>query len=199
MSCPILNLPGCCLHPIHLPDECRRKRVYACLSPACFRSAASIPRNAKNIEAQCAAAGKGVQDVLEGASSTLSGLTHHAGLVLAPKSEAAMKHIEFVSLAPGRALVVMVSESGVVENRVIEVPEGLPPSALIGAGNFLSAKLGGQTLSEAKDHILADLDHRRAQLDALTAKLGRRRTCHMVGRSKRRRVPHHPWAGQSFE
>ena len=125
----------------------------------------------KDIEAQCAAAGKGVQDVLEGASSTLSGLTHHAGLVLAPKSEAAMKHIEFVSLAPGRALVVMVSESGVVENRVIEVPEGLPPSALIEAGNFLSAKLGGQTLSEAKDHILADLDHRRAQLDALTAKL----------------------------
>ena len=125
----------------------------------------------KEIEAQCAAAGKSVQDVLEGASSTLSGLTHHAGLVLAPKSEAALKHIEFVSLAPGRALVVMVSESGVVENRVVEVPDGLPPSALIQAGNFLSAKLSGRTLREAKDHILSDLKHHRAQLDALTAKL----------------------------
>ena len=125
----------------------------------------------KQIEAQCAAAGKGVQEVLEGASTTLSGLTHQAGLVMAPKSEAALKHIEFVSLAPGRALVVMVSETGVVENRVIEVPEGLPPSALIEAGNFLSAKLGGQTLSEAKDHILADLEQRRAQLDELTARL----------------------------
>ncbi len=125
----------------------------------------------KEIEAQCAAAGKSVQDVLEGASSTLSGLTHHAGLVLAPKSEAALKHIEFVSLAPGRALVVMVSETGVVENRVVEVPDGLPPSVLIQAGNFLSAKLSGRTLREAKDHILSDLKHHRAQLDALTAKL----------------------------
>lgn len=125
----------------------------------------------KEIEAQCAAAGKSVQEVLEGASATLSGLTHQAGLVMAPSSEASLKHIEFVSLAPGRALVVMVSETGLVENRVIEVPEGLPPSALIEAGNYLSAKLNGQTLSEAKDHILADLDHRRAQLDQLTAKL----------------------------
>ena len=125
----------------------------------------------QEIEAQCAAAGKSVQEVLEGASTTLSGLTHHAGLVMAPKSEAALKHIEFVSLAPGRALVVMVSENGVVENRVIEVPEGLPPSALIEAGNFLSAKLGGSTLSEAKDHILTDLEQRRAQLDELTARL----------------------------
>ncbi|MDG2319820.1 MAG: heat-inducible transcriptional repressor HrcA [Rhodospirillaceae bacterium] len=125
----------------------------------------------KEIEAKCAAAGKGMQDVLETASSTLSGLSHHASLVMAPKSETSLKHIEFVSLAPSRALVVMVSENGVVENRVIEVPEGLPPSALIEAGNFLSAKLGGQTLSEAKDHILADLEHRRAQLDTLTAKL----------------------------
>ncbi len=125
----------------------------------------------KEIEAQCAAAGKSVQDVLEGASTTLSGLTHQAGLVMAPKSETALKHIEFVSLAPGRALVVMVSETGMVENRVIEVPVGLPPSALIEAGNFLSAKLGGRTLSEAKDHILVDLEQRRAQLDELTAKL----------------------------
>ena len=90
---------------------------------------------------------------------------------MTPASEASLKLIEFVSLAPGRALVVMVSENGMVENRVIEVPEGLPPSALIEAGNFLSAKLGGQTLNEAKHHILADLEQRRAQLDELTARL----------------------------
>lgn len=125
----------------------------------------------KEIEAQCAASGKGIKEVLEGVSTTLSGLTHHAGLVMTPASEASLKHIEFVSLAPGRALVVMVSENGMVENRVIEVPEGLPPSALIEAGNFLSAKLGGQTLNEAKHHILADLEQRRAQLDELTARL----------------------------
>lgn len=125
----------------------------------------------QEIEAQCAASGKSVQEVLEGASTTLSGLTSQAGLVMAPKSEDALKHIEFVSLAPGRALVVMVSESGLVENRVIEVPEGLPPSALIEAGNFLSARLRGQTLSEAKGSILNDLKQRRAQLDEITTRL----------------------------
>ena len=125
----------------------------------------------QEIEAQCAASGKSVQEVLEGASTTLSGLTSQAGLVMAPKSEDALKHIEFVSLAPGRALVVMVSESGLVENRVIEVPEGLPPSALIEAGNFLSARLRGQTLSEAKGSILTDLEQRKAQLDEITARL----------------------------
>lgn len=125
----------------------------------------------KEIDAQCAAAGKNPQDVLEGASATLSGLTRQAGLVMAPRTEDPLKHIEFVNLAPGRALVVMVSESGLVENRVIEVPEGLPPSALIEAGNYLSARLAGQTLGEAKSRILTDLEQRRAQLDELTTKL----------------------------
>lgn len=125
----------------------------------------------QEIEAQCAAAGKNPQDVLEGASATLSGLTRQAGLVMAPKAEDPLKHIEFVNLAPGRALVVMVSESGLVENRVIEVPEGLPPSALIEAGNYLSARLAGQTLGEAKSRILGELEQRRAQLDELTTKL----------------------------
>ncbi|MDG2242502.1 MAG: heat-inducible transcriptional repressor HrcA [Rhodospirillaceae bacterium] len=125
----------------------------------------------QEIEAQCAASGKSVQEVLEGASTTLSGLTSQAGLVMAPKSEDALKHIEFVSLAPGRALVVMVSESGLVENRVIEVPDGLPPSALIEAGNFLSGRLRGQTLGEEKGNILTDLEQRRAQLDEITSRL----------------------------
>lgn len=125
----------------------------------------------QEIEAHCASAGKSVQEVLEGASTTLSGLSHQAGLVMSPKTEDFLKHIEFVSLGPGRALVVMVSESGLVENRVIEVPDGLPPSALIEAGNFLSARLRGQTLGEARGKILADLEQHRAQLDELTSKL----------------------------
>ncbi|NJR13746.1 MAG: hypothetical protein HC779_05550 [Phyllobacteriaceae bacterium] len=83
------------------------------------------------IEAHCQAAGRSVEEVLNQATSTLSGLSKCASLVLAPKLESPLKHIEFVSLKPGRALVVMVSESGVVENRLVEVPADLPISALI--------------------------------------------------------------------
>jgi heat-inducible transcriptional repressor len=126
-------------------------------------------RNA--IEAQCQAVGRSSEDVLSQASGALAGLAQCASLVLAPKLEAPLKHIEFVNLKPGRALVVMVDESGTVENRLLEVPADLPPSALVEAGNYLSARLSGRTLGEAQSEILDEIESRRAQVDELTAKL----------------------------
>jgi heat-inducible transcriptional repressor len=123
------------------------------------------------IEAHCQAAGRSPEDVLGQATGALAGLAQCAGLVLAPKTEAPLKHIEFVNLKPGRALVVMVDESGMVENRLIEVPRDLPVSSLVEAGNFLAARLAGKTLGEAKAGIAEELENRRAQLDELTAKV----------------------------
>lgn len=123
------------------------------------------------IDVRCRAQGKSVEDVLGEATTLLSGLSRAAGLVLAPKTEAALKHIEFVNLGPGRALVVMVTEHGVVENRIIEVPDGLPPSALREASNFLSARFAGKTVEEARTAVLEDLATKRAQLDALTTRV----------------------------
>ena len=125
----------------------------------------------KTIDAHCHAAGRSSEDMLSQATGMLAGLAQCASLVLAPKIEAPLKHIEFVNLKPGRALVVMVNESGVVENRLIEIPADLPPSTLVEAGNFLVAHLAGKTIAEARDSILTDLDSRRAQLDELTAKV----------------------------
>lgn len=125
----------------------------------------------KAIDAHCQAAGRSPEDVLGQASGALAGLAQCAGLVLAPKTEAPLKHIEFVNLKPGRALVVMVDESGMVENRLIEVPRDLPASALVEAGNFLAARLAGRTVTEARAGIIEEVDTRRAQLDELTAKV----------------------------
>ena len=86
-----------------------------------------------NIEALCAARGKSLAQALEEATSALSGLSHCAGVVVVPKQERPLKHIEFVHLGPGRALVVLVTEDGMVENRVIEVPLGVPPATLVSA------------------------------------------------------------------
>jgi len=124
-----------------------------------------------NIEGQCAAAGRTLSQMLEEATNTLSGLSRCAGLVLAPKTDASVKHIEFVNLGPGRALVVMVTEGGQVENRVIEVPLGMPASALVNAGNYLNARLNGRTLDEARTEISDEAAVQRAQLDELTAKV----------------------------
>src|SRR5204863_704507 len=70
------------------------------------------------ISAALAASGRSLEDTLAEASSLLSGLSQAAGLVLAPKSDGAIRHIEFVPLGSGRALVVLVSADGQVENRV---------------------------------------------------------------------------------
>lgn len=125
----------------------------------------------EKIDGKCAAAGRSLADVLEDATTMLSGLSRCAGLVVAPKTERRLKHIEFVHLGPGRALVVMVTEDGLVENRIIDVPMGLPPASLIEATNYMSARLVGRTLNEARSGVLAELDQHRAELDALTSKV----------------------------
>src|SRR5215475_840354 len=81
-----------------------------------------------SIEGRCSSAGKSLSQALEEATTALSGLSRCASLVIAPKTERPLKHIEFVPLGPGRALVVMVTEDGLVENRLIEVSLGTPPS-----------------------------------------------------------------------
>jgi heat-inducible transcriptional repressor len=122
----------------------------------------------KNIEAQCAAAGRTLNQVLEETSSLLSGLSHCAGLVVAPKKEAPLKHIEFVSLGPGRALVVIVNQDGLVENRVIDLPLGMPASSLVEASNFFSSHVAGRTLGEAQERVSTQIAVERAELDELT-------------------------------
>lgn len=123
----------------------------------------------RNLEDQCRHAGRRMEDVLAQATTALSGLSHCAGMVLVPKLNAPLKHIEFVPLGPGRALVVVVTEDGAVENRLIDVPLGLPPSALAQAANYLNARLLGRTFEEAKTLIEKELEDRRTELDALTA------------------------------
>jgi len=125
----------------------------------------------ESIEARCAAVGRSMNEALEQATSLLSGLSRCASIVMAPKTEQPLKHIEFVNLGPGRALVVTVTQSGQVENRLIETPIGMPASALAEASNYLNAKLSGRTFDEARRLILDDLKLKRAELNELTARV----------------------------
>src|SRR6266576_204959 len=125
----------------------------------------------RSIESLCAARGKSLSQALEEATTALSGLSHCAGVVVVPHQDRPLKHLEFVHLGPGRALVVLVTEDGLVENRVIEVPHGLPPAALISAGNYLNARLIGRTVEEAKAEIEQEIASNKIQLDELTSKL----------------------------
>ncbi len=125
----------------------------------------------RTIEARIAGAGYTMEQALEQASSYLSGLSQGAGLVVAPTHDVAVRHMEFVRLSEEKILVVLVHEDGHVENRLVPAPPGLTASDLAQATNYLSARLRGRTLAEARERIVEEVKARRAALDQLAAKL----------------------------
>lgn len=112
-----------------------------------------------------------VEGMMDQASRILSGLSSSAGLVVAPKADKAIRYIEFVSLAPTRALVIIVPEDGMVENRVMPLPPGITPDILKQASNFLSERLYGKTFGEMRETIKAEIAARRGELGGLMGKI----------------------------
>jgi len=112
-----------------------------------------------------------LRGVLDRVGSILSDLTQGASLVLTPKIEAPIKQLEFVSLSKEKALVVLVTADGQVENRIFSPPEGLSASAMVEAANFLNAILKGHTISEIKTVVMREIDQYKSELDSLTRDL----------------------------
>ena len=125
----------------------------------------------ENIEARCLSHGTNLNEALGEATSLLSGLAQCAGLVVAPKTARPLKHIEFVNLGDGQVLAVLVTDDGFVENRIIDMPTGTPPSALVQAGNYLNARLAGKTIDGARHAVGQEIELRRAEIDQITANL----------------------------
>jgi len=125
----------------------------------------------ESIRGRCATMGRSVEDVLGEATKALSGLSRCASVVMVPKNDQPVRHIEFVPMGPDRALVVMVAEDGSVENRMVTLPAGLPPYALVQAGNYLNARLAGQTLEDAATQVKRELTAHEAELDALSTRV----------------------------
>lgn len=110
-------------------------------------------------------AGGPVEEALAATTAALSGLSACAGLVMVPKRETVLRSIGFVPLSPRQALCVLVGEDGGVENRVVDLPAGMVPAALLEAGNYFSARLAGLTLAEARVRLDRELADGRAALD----------------------------------
>jgi heat-inducible transcriptional repressor len=125
----------------------------------------------KLIDMECGEHNLSMTQLLERTTSTLSGLSSCAGLVIAPKTDKPVKHIQFIKLEAQRILIVLVTNDGMVENRVMETEEDIPDFALISAANYLNSKIQGRTLTEAQSGIFKEIEEKRAQLDNLTASL----------------------------
>jgi heat-inducible transcriptional repressor len=124
------------------------------------------------LEEECKDRDLSADNILEKATSTLSGLSSSAGLVVAPKQTSkAVHHIEFISLSSEKTMVILVGVDGSVENRILDHPAGISTNLLKEAGQFLSEKLHGRTLSEMKDGILSEIKQRQSELEPLISKV----------------------------
>ncbi len=137
---------------------------------AMMQAAEPTPDERAAIEARVSSGGP-IETALASATHALSGLSACAGIVMVPAHEVRLKQFAFVPLAAAQALAVLVGDDGSVENRVIAIPPDMPPSALIAAGNYMTARLGGLTLAEAAHAIASQIASERAALDAASQDL----------------------------
>ena len=114
---------------------------------------------------------RGPKELLSEASASLSGMSSHAGIVVVPKTEKDLKHIEFVRLSKEKALVILIDSIGSVENRIITIDEGTPDMTFEMAGNYLNSKINGQSIDELRTKINLDIKKRKNEIDALAAGL----------------------------
>lgn len=115
--------------------------------------------------------GKSIESVLEKATDVLSELANCASLIRVPTVDSLVRHIDFVLLAPGRAIVVIVNENGIVENRLIEVDRSVSSSVLEKATNYINSTLSGLTLSEIRKNLQRELDIQQCGIDRITKEI----------------------------
>jgi heat-inducible transcriptional repressor len=135
-----------------------------------MQAAAPDPRERREIERQISR-DQPIEDALAAASAALSGLSHAAGVVLAPKRELTLKQLSFVPLSSTRALAVLVGADGSVENRVVSLDAGTSAAALTEVSNFVNARLAGLTLGEAEARLRAEIRERKEAIDTAAAEL----------------------------
>ena len=133
---------------------------------------ASVPTETERAAIEAHAHGNGpVEEALAATSAALSGLSACAGIVLVPRAEPVLRQLSFVPLDLNRAVAILGGADGSVENRVVDLPAGTPPSALVEAANYVTRALGGLTLPEAQSRLSDDLRSGHAALDAAAERL----------------------------
>jgi heat-inducible transcriptional repressor len=107
-------------------------------------------------------------DMLREASRTLSSISHYTGLVMIPRLKATIfRHIEFVKLSPRLILAVFVTQSGLVQNKLVEVDEDLSPRELEKITNYLNQTMTGLSIQDVRTRIITEMAQEKALYDQL--------------------------------
>ena len=122
----------------------------------------------KQIEKHYRHHGLQMADMLREASRTLSAFSHHTGLVMVPRLKTTVfRHIEFVKLSARQVLAVFVTQSGLVQNKLVEIDEELTSHDLEQITNYLNQTLVGLSIQQVRAKIIAEMAHEKALYDQL--------------------------------
>lgn len=117
------------------------------------------------------AIGQSIESILENASEILSKLSNCVSLVVTPTFNKTVKHIEFVLLNPGRAIVVIVNDCGLVENRLIQIPNEISATVLEQTTRYINTRFSGLTLEEIRNQVQQNVDYRRNDINKIAEQL----------------------------
>jgi heat-inducible transcriptional repressor len=125
----------------------------------------------ENIQQQCLLKGSSFNEVLNKASKLISGLSNHAGIVVAPKHQSKIKHIEFIRLNSHEVMSIIASMNGHIENRIIDDQGIYSENILKEISNFLNHNYSNKNLNEIKNDIKIDIKESRGKLEILSSSL----------------------------
>ncbi len=110
------------------------------------------------------------QQLISSASNLLSGLTHFAGIVAAPRrASPRIRQIEFVGLSEKRILLIIVTTDGDVQNRILFTERAYSPSELTSAANTLNEHFAGLDFAQIRNRLQDEIRQLRSDLQSLMA------------------------------
>jgi heat-inducible transcriptional repressor len=125
----------------------------------------------EEIRKRCRLTGRDIVEVLKETSRTLSSISHYMGIVMAPRFTAnVFRHMEFIKLSGKKILAILVSQSGTVQNKIIETEEELKIDELNRMSNYLNDILQGLTIAQVKNRILEEMQEDKVSYDSLMAR-----------------------------
>lgn len=103
---------------------------------------------------------------INAASHLLSELSNQAGVVLVPAlGDTVLKAVDFVPLSGRKVLCVIVSMSGFVDSKIVELDNEVTRRDLVQAGNYLTDNFAGLTMREIRDRLVSMMEDERAAVD----------------------------------
>jgi heat-inducible transcriptional repressor len=111
-------------------------------------------------------------ELMSTACFLLSDISKNVGIVVSPPTEfSVLQHIEFVRLDDTKVLIILVSQGGLLEQKVIRVDEPYTQEELTRAGNFLVEQFSGLSLRYIRQELVRMMDRERMLYDRMMRKL----------------------------